>query len=247
MTRTLIALAVLAALPPLAARAESQDPELRVRVVVGAGVGRLNFDWPAEGQMRSVQTGAFAAIDLGIGFGVAFTRVFSLGPQLEYQSSLGSQLEETHIAGASDTLRVRAGRFAGLLATEFRVGVVRIGPALGYGWRSLRPEVHHLLTPSYSLHGPLGRLALRFALGDQLAIRIAPELQYLMIGEALEELGLHGSGLSFGGELAFELRIAQTIALEVAARDAHASLPATVLESSSEVGQSATLRVVWEP
>ncbi|HKU43146.1 MAG TPA: hypothetical protein VJR89_33530 [Polyangiales bacterium] len=226
---------------------EPEQPELRVRVSIGAGVGRLSFDWPAEGQTRSVQTGAFAAIDLGIGFAVATSPLFSIGTQLEYQSSIGSEVEETHSGGATDTLRIRAGRFAGLLVTEFRVGILRVAPGVGYSTRSLRPEVHHLLTPSYNLQGPLGRIALRFALGDQFAIRIAPELQYLFVSDSLQELGMQGGGLSFGAELAFELRISETLGLEAAARDAHASLPAIVDQTSNEVGQFAVLRLVWEP
>jgi hypothetical protein len=233
--------------PPASEEPESADPELRIRMIAGAGVGRLNVEWPAEGETRTVRTGAFAAIDLGAAFAVAFTRVFALGTELTYQTSVGHEVEELHTAGAPDTLRIRAHRFTGLLTAEFRAGIVRITPAAGYGARSLRPEVHHLLTPSYTLAGPLGRIALRVELGTRLAIRVAPELQWLIVGEELQELGMHGSGLGFGAEVALEVSLTRGLSLEATARDAHASLPGTPSQNSSEVGQFATMRVVWEP
>jgi hypothetical protein len=226
---------------------ESDDVALRARMVVGAGVGRLDLEWPASGETRSVQTGAFAAIDLGAGFALGFSRVFSLGTELAYQTSVACEVEEPHTAGATDTLRIRAHRFAALLTAEFRAGIVSITPAAGYGLRSLRPEVHHLQTPTYTLAGPLGRIGLRVALGTRIALRVAPELQWLLVSQELKELGMHSGGLGFGVEFALEVLLVRGLALEATARDAHASLPATEGENSSELGQAAMLRMVWEP
>jgi hypothetical protein len=230
--------------------ASSEQPRLGLRVFGGLGVGMRSLDWPGAGETLALRTGAFFALDVGASFWLVPSERFWIGPALVYQTSVGSTIEETHIAGSPDTLGVRVHRFEGMLVATFLLGSsggFRIAPELGYGLRNLRPEVHHLLTPSYTLAGPLLRLGLRIPLGERLALRIAPELQWIVVGDALEEQGMKASGIGFGGELAFELALSRRLSIELVARYAHASLQGDAGESGVDGEQFVTGRLVWQP
>jgi hypothetical protein len=125
-----------------------------------------------------------------------------------------------------------------VLAATIRFGSSHswyIAPALGYGVRSLRAEIHQLLTPSYSLGGPLGRVTLRVPFGDDVGLRIGPEVQWLSVGAALRELNVESSGIGLGGDAALEIAIAKRLSLEFTFREAHA-----ILSSSERKGASAS-------
>jgi hypothetical protein len=223
---------------------------LLTRLYAGAGIGTRALTWPTTGETLAVETGAFFAVEVGASFAFAFSPGFSLGPELAYQTSLDHEVEETHIAGAKDTIGIRAHHFDGVLAATFRFGEsrgFRVSPAVGYGARNLRPDVHHLLTPSYSLGGPLVRLTVRIPFGDTLALRLAPELHFVSVGEALEDLGVESSGLSFGGDAAIELVLTEHLATELTFREAHAMMPSTLGSDSTDVERFATLRLAWQP
>jgi hypothetical protein len=120
---------------------------------------------------------------------------------------------------------------------------VSIAPALGFGVRNLRPEVHHLSTPAYSLAGPLFQLGLWFPLGERLALRLAPEAQWLLVGEGLRERGVEGSGVGLGGEAALSVALSDGLELELSFREAHALLSGGGT-SASDGERFATLRAV---
>jgi hypothetical protein len=226
---------------------DSNLPELLVRAFAGIGVGTRNVNWPLHGEQASLATGAFAALELGASFAVAWSEAFSLGPELVYQTSLDDHVTETHIAGASQRLKLRAHRFEAVLAPTFRFGSRHgwsIAPAVGYGVRDLQPGVHQLLTPSYSLTGPLFRLTLRIPFGERLALRLGPEAQWLHVGKALRDLGVDSQGVSVGGDAAFELRVAQGIVIELTYREAHALLPSSQGSAAIDVERFATARLV---
>ena len=220
-----------------------------MRIYGGAGLGMRDVTWPAAGERRSVETGAFPALELGASFLLAFGESVWFGPVLAYQTSLAHEVEETHLAGESDTLRIRSHRFDAVLAASFQLGGggFRLTPSLGIGVQNLRPEVHHLLTPSYTLAGPLVRIALRIPFGDSVALRLAPEAQYLFTDDSLRELGVEASGVSVGGEIAFEIALAQSFSLELTARDAYAWLPSNLGTDATDTGLFATTRLVWQP
>lgn len=231
------------------ARVDS-EPALGLRVFAGAGVGGRSFEWPDGGERLAVQTGAFASVDLGLSFWIAASERLWIGPALTYQSSLGAQVEETHIAGASEELTIRAHRFEGMLALTARLGQEGgfwIVPAVGYGLRNLKPEVHHLLTPTTTLAGPLLRLAVRVPIGDTFALRIAPELQWILVVEQLEELGLHDSGVAFGAELGFELALGRGLSIEVVARGSQARVASELGATAVDGEQFVSARLVWQP
>ena len=221
---------------------------LRLRAFGGFGVGTRNLEWPAAGETRALESGAFLAVEAGAAFAIELDDGLALGPELTYQTSLDHEIEETHVAGAADTLGLRAHRFSAVL--ELAIGSddgVRVSPGLGYGVRALHPEVHHLLTPSYSLTGPIARIALRIAFGASVALRLVPEVQLISVGDALQELGVSGSGVSFGGDAALELVLSRGLSLELSYREAHALMSAEMGDSASDVERFITARGVWRP
>jgi hypothetical protein len=223
---------------------------LVARAHAGIGLGTRDLEWPSSGERRAVQTGAFVAVEVGAALALALSEAVSLGPELAYQTSLDHEIEELHIAGESQVMRIRAHRFEAMLALTFGLGEsrgFRITPALGYGVRALHPEVHHLLTPSYSLTGPLARVTLRIPFGSSLALRLGPELQYLSVGDALEELGMESSGIAFGGDAALELALMAELATELTFRQAHAVMSSSLGDDSTDVERFVTLRLVWQP
>ena len=252
--RASVLIAALWLAQPAAAQDEGAEPEadesqLVVRVFGGVGLGTRDFTFQTPAELRSVETGPFAALEVGASFLFAVSDSFSLGPMLVYQTSFAHEIEETHIAGASDELGIRSHRFDATLAATIAIGSAgfRLALAAGVAVQNLRPEVHHLLTPAYSSMGPLGRLIVRIPFTQSFALRLAPEVAWMVPGYSLEELGLRDSGLLVGGEIAFELAVSDSLALELAARDALAWLPSSIGEDATDNGMFATTRVVWQP
>jgi hypothetical protein len=218
-----------------------------VRLYGGAGLGARSFEWPGAGQRLAVDTGLFAALEAGIRFLLGIGDSLAIGPAFQYQTSIAHEIEEPHLAGQSDTLRIRSHRFDGTFVLQIgsRDGF-QITPGVGVAMHNLRPEVHHLRTPNFSLVGPVLRVEFRIPLGP-LALRVAPEAQWLFTDEPLAEIGVEGNGPALGAELALEFAIARALALEVAARDVHAWLPAREGSKATDTGFFATTRLVWQP
>jgi hypothetical protein len=227
--------------------ATSEGVGVIVRVSGGAGFGARTLEWPASGETLAVETGLFAAVDLGASFAVALGSSVSLGLEFSYQTSVAAEVEETHIAGASDSLGIRAHRFDAVFAAAFGGSGFRVTPALGYTVRGLRPEVHHLLTPSYSLAGPILKVGFRIPFTDSFALRAVPEAQYVIVGDELEELGVAGSGFGLGGELALEIQVSSTLALELSGKAMRAWLASPAGSDATDTGEFATARLVWQP
>jgi hypothetical protein len=228
---------------------ERSDDEVRplLRVYGGAGIGTRSFDWPSAGERLAVETGPFAALELGIRFFIGMSDTVALGPAFAYQTSIAHEVEETHIAGQPDTLRIRAHRLDATFAVQVgsRSGF-QVTPAIGVAMHSLRPEVHHLLTPNYSLVGPVFRIAFRIPIGP-IALRIAPEVQWLVTDDPLEEIGVKGGGPAAGAELALVFPLIRAFALELTARDVRAWLPSREGAKATDTGLFATTRLVWQP
>ncbi|MET0386418.1 MAG: hypothetical protein ABW321_10690 [Polyangiales bacterium] len=222
---------------------------LGLQVHAGAGVGRRALTWPRAGEVLRVQTGTFAALDVGVAWPLSWTRALSLGPAFVYQTSLGREVEERHITGPPDVLRIRAHRFEAVLDAVFGAASspFRLGVALGYVTNNLRAEVHHLGTPSYSLAGPLARLSGRIALGSAVSLWVAPEVQWVLVGDDLEERGVGATGWGLGGEVVLEVALATKLLLALAVRDTHIWLTAAEPGEALDHGQFATLRMVYRP
>jgi hypothetical protein len=216
-------------------------------VRVGIGLGMHDVEWTRDGQTERVELGAFPAIDLGVSLSFRWSEGLSFVPALTYQSSMFFQeVEESRVAAAPESVGVRSHRFAATVGLEILLGgtgSVSISPALGLGVRNLRPEVHHLSTPAYSLAGPLAVLGVRLPLGDSVAARVAPEVQYLFVGQGLRERDVSSTALSLGAELSIALELWQPLALELAYREAHALLSSSD-GRASDAERFITLRAV---
>jgi hypothetical protein len=231
-----------------ASETESND-EVRplVRVYGGGGLGMRSFDWPSSGERRAVDTGVFAALEVGIKFLLALGDSVALGASFAYQTSIAHEIEEKHLAGESDTLRIRAHRLDATFVVQVgSSSSFQVAPAIGVATHNLRPEVHHLLTPSYSLVGPVLRLTFRIPIGP-IALRIAPEGAWLVTDDPLEEIGVKGGGPAVGAEVAFELPLSRKLGLELTARDVRAWLPSRDGAKATDTGFFATTRLVWQP
>jgi hypothetical protein len=230
---------------------ESEAPDapraLRVRVHAGVGLGTRDVDWTADGRAERVDMGAFPAFDLGLSFAFRLSESIAIAPRIEYQSSLAfHEVEETRMAAPSDRVGVRAHRFAAVLALPILVGgegSVSIAPALGLGIRNLRPEVHHLSTPAYSLAGPLAQLALAIPFSATVALRLVPEAQWLFVGEGLRERDVADTGVSVGGEAALTVGVMDALSIELSYREAHALLSSPDGDAG-DVERFVTLRAV---
>lgn len=218
-----------------------------VRVYGGIGVGTRSFEWTRSGERQSVETGAFAAYELGIAFMIGLSDSLALGPVFAYQSSVGSKIDEHHVGGETDTMSVRAHRLDGTFAVQIGSrSSFQVTPAVGVAVHNLRPAVHHLLTPSYSIAGPLVRVAIRIPIGP-VALRIAPEAAWLFTDDPLAEIGVDGKGPAVGGEVAFEIDLGHALALELTARDVRAWLPSREGAKATDTGFVGTTRLVWQP
>jgi hypothetical protein len=233
--------------PPTAAGVDAAVPAddrlaMDMRVTGGAGFGARTLLWPQNGETWSVETGLFPALDLAMSFRLVFSSALALGLDLAYQTSIGAQIEENHVAGSTETLRVRSSHFGALLALALGGQGFRVTPALGYATRGLRPEVHHLLTPSYSLAGPLAQVGVRIPLGSSFAFRLAPEAQYVFVGQGLRERGVASTGFSLGGEVALELAASGALTLELCGRWSRVWLGT----GASDTERFVTARIVWQ-
>ena len=235
---------------PAVEEASGSEPDaLRMRVYGGAGMGTRTLEWPMAGERIAVETGAYAAVELGASLAFALGESVTLGPEFNYQTSLDHEITEMHVAGVPETMGIRSHHFDALLVPTFHFGADNgwyLAPAFGYGVRNLRPDVHHLLTPSSSIAGPLVRLELRIAFGASVGLRLAPEAQWVLVGDELEELGIESSGLGFGGNAALEIAISDAIWIELTYREAHASLPSSQGDDATDVERYVTARLRGE-
>lgn len=230
-----------------AAASDGEFPALHVRVSGGVGVGSRSVNWPNSGETWAVETGMFAAFDLNASFHIAVSSACALGLDLSYQTSVGAKVTENHVAAATEDIGIRSNELAGLFAIALGGPSFTITPAVGYGTRGLRPAVHHLLTPSGSLAGPLARLGARLAITDAVALRVVPEAQYVLVGDAFQELGIARTGLGVGGEVALEVAVSAEVSLELSGRIAHAWMDTTSGTSAQDTERFATARLVWQP
>ena len=199
-------------------------------------------EWPVSGGSRTLSTGMFAALTLGVDLLLASSESVWWAIGAVYRSSLGAQVQEEDSSAPQRQLDIRAHSFEAHLAPTFRLGDGwELALNLGYSARNLRPNVHHLQTLSYSLAGPVVRPALRLPLGDAVALYVAPEFQlFLAVGEALARQGTQETGIGLGGELWIAVAVTQGIQLRAGYRVALASVAGTGDVGASDTEQFVT-------
>ena len=210
------------------ARADADDQALaHIGASMGAGVGSLALVRPtAEGRQR-LPSSAFAALDLGIGLHVDREEPLSFEVELGYLSSFGFALDVEPLFGLRERVSARVQRAELTFAPRVRLGQSRHALALAFAagamLRSLVPELHQFGLPNYLLAGPELRVELIAPLGEQVLVRIGPELQWLaLVDRSLRDQGACCQGVALGarGSLAASLGSTFSVALEL--RESHA-------------------------
>ena len=230
------------------AEAAPEHP-LSLHLSAGLGIGTRAVDVPLDGALHQTRTGAFPAFVVGFDLQYAASSAFGIGLVTRYQSSvLGHPMVEQHTDGTDRPMDVRAHRFELSLAPTLFFDDARrwsLGLAAGYATRNLRPEVHHLLTPSYSLSGPHLRLDLGLPLWeDMLRLRLGPEAHILVdVGSEVRDRDVAGEGLGLGFEAALALKLTAALSVHLTYRETHASLDTEQGESFSDVGRYVTTRL----
>jgi hypothetical protein len=223
------------------------DARLSLDLALGAGVGSRAVDWPAVIEVRSVDVGAFPVVEVIAEPRIALSDAVTFGARLAYATSVGAEVDEPHIAGTPDTVGIRAHRFDFGVGPElgFGGGDVQLGLQAGYAVTNVRPDVHHLQTPAYSLAGPRLRLALRIALGETLSVGLSPHGQLIMVvGEQLQDVGAEGSGIGFGGEATIGIALSKILTMQLGYHESHASVGSMLGGSVSDVERTGTARLM---
>lgn len=207
---------------------------LQLHVDLGTGMSSRAVSFPIEAGTGSLSLGPSAALDVGLEAAYDPPSAVSWGIQLRYQTTLGARVDEHPIGGVERPMGIRSARFEALFAPAWDVSeVVQLKLAIGYGLRGLRSEVHDqmsstlhsLQTPDYTLSGPLARVALRLALGDSVALTLAPEAQLLVsVGSDLKQRGVGGDGVAVGGMASLVVRVSRLLSVYLAYREAHARI-----------------------
>ncbi|MDH5673308.1 MAG: hypothetical protein OEZ06_14235 [Myxococcales bacterium] len=246
--------------PATAAHADAGESEgpgprqtFRVAASAGMGVTLRAVDLPSDGAILQLRSGLYPAFEVGFALLHETTDSVTTRLGVRYQSSLLRQpVIELHVDGSERALGLRSHRLELELAPSLRLdqaGRWALSPSLAYALLNLRPEVHHLLTPSYSLGGPLLRLSLSVALiAERLLLHIGPEVQYLLqVGDGLREHGVDTSGLALGAEAGLELQLSATLSLRMGYRQKHALIGSSEGRHFRDVSHFGTLSLVGKP
>lgn len=210
-----------------------EEPRLlRLHVDLGTGLATRKLELPIDAGKGSVSVGPSAALDLGLEAAYDPPSAVCWGVQLRYQTSIGARVNEHQLAGVERPMGIRSARFEALFVPAFELSdAVQLKLAIGYGLRGLRTDVHDqelssvhsLRTPDYTLSGPVAGIALRLALGDSVALTVAPEAQLLVsVGSDLRARGVADGGVAFGGMASLVVRVSQLLSVYLALREAHA-------------------------
>ena len=213
---------------------EEERRLLGLHVELGTGLSSRHVEFPIEAGTGRVSVGPSAALDVGLLASYNPSSAVSWGLQLRYQTSVGARVSEQPIGGVERPMGIRSARFEALLVPTFELsGFLQLKLAAGYGVRGLRtdvhdqelPSTHSLQTPDYTLSGPVAQVALRLALGDSVALLLAPEAQLLLsVGSDLKRRGVSGGGYAFGGMATLVVQFSARFSGYLAYRQAHAHI-----------------------
>jgi hypothetical protein len=206
------------------------EPSLQVEPFVGGGFGTRSLERPTKIGVQRMGTTAYPAIDAGLRVTAWPAASFSLSVLLHYQTSVGMSVREQPPFALHNEVGVRSEHVELSAAPTFRLGEDAGGLAvafpIGFTLRTFWPEVHKLMTPGYSLGGPLVRAELIVPLRDLLVLRIGPEFQWIvMIDHVLTDDGMASQAVGIGGEATLALRLSPVFALQLAYREVHVLAP----------------------
>jgi hypothetical protein len=206
---------------------DGNDERAEVSASAGAGVAALELVRPTSEGRQRLPSSAFAALDLGLGLHVAREQPVSFEVEVSYRSSLGFGLEVEPLFGLSQRVSARVQRAELTFAPRVRLASSRHAFALafpvGMMLRSFVPELHQFGLPNYLLAGPQLRVELLAPLGDQVLLRLGPEVQWLaLVDHSLREQGACCQGVALGAQASLEAHLGSTLSVALQARESHA-------------------------
>jgi hypothetical protein len=214
------------------------EPALEVEAFFGGGMATRAFERPTLTGAQRMGTTVVPALDGGVRATAWPKAAFSLGVLVHYQTSLGMSTREQPPFALDNEVGVRSEHVELSAAPTFRLGEDSGGLALafpiGFTLRTFWPEVHHLMTPGYSLGGPLLRAELVVPLRDVVVLRIGPEFQWIvMIDHVLTDDGMASQAVGIGGEATLAFHLTPVFGLLLHYRESHILAP-----NDTEGGQS---------
>lgn len=227
----------------------SQDqPTLQVEPFLGGGLATRAFERPTPIGAQRMKTTVVPALDTGLRVTAWPNAAFSLSVLLHYQTSLGMSTREAPPFALDNEVSVRSEHVELSAAPTIRLGddpgALALAFPLGFSLRTFWPEVHKLMTPGYSLGGPLVRAELVVPVRDLLVLRLGPEFQWIvMVDRVLTADGMASQAVAIGGEATLALRLSPWFALQLHYRESHALAPNDVAggQSFSDVERYLTL------
>lgn len=234
--------------PESASEEGERGPSVRIEPYAGFGIATRSVRMPSTDGVLKVAPGVTPAAEVGLKVVVWPAADFSFFVNLIYQSALGFTVTERPPLSIEKEVRARSERVALEVAPRWRVagGKLELAVPVGATVRTLWAEVHTSKTPSFSLVGPHARVELRVALSDMLSLRLAPELQYIMmVDRDLLTAGTTSQGMALGGDASLEAQLSEAWSIRIAYRESHASLGAARGSVTfQDVERYLTLRVV---
>jgi hypothetical protein len=230
------------------AQAADDGPSVVIEPFAGFGIATRSVRMPWMTGALEVAPGVTPAFEVGMRVQARPRADFSFFVNLVYQSALGFSVTERPPLALPKEVGARSERVALEFAPRWRFsnGQIELGIPVGATVRTLWAEVHMSQTPSFSLVGPHARAELLLRFSDAISLRIAPELQYIMmVDNDVKNAGVSSSGVALGGDASVEAQVSQVWSLRINYRESHALLSATRGSVSfSDVERYLTLRAV---
>jgi hypothetical protein len=227
-----------------AADTADHGPSVSVQPFAGAGWSTRSFQRPTKlGGGQTLDASVIPAVEVGLRVLAWPTADFSLIFGVHYQTGLGLIITETPPFALENKVHARSERVEVTIAPSWRVGSFRLTVPLGGSMRTLWPGVHTLLTPGYSLVGPLARVELSGRLAGPIGLSLGPEVQWItLIDSALRAEGVRNQGLAFGAEVTLSVELSLVWSLALNYRESHALVSSYRGPGFEDVERYMTLR-----
>lgn len=229
---------------PAAATDADDGPSVAITPFAGAGFTTRSYRRPVPFGAQSLDASAVPALEAGLGVTVWPARDFSLVFSLIYQTAIGFTVTERPALALENKVAARSERVALDVAPRWRFGAIRLAIPIGATLRTLWPEIHHSLTPGYSLLGPHARVDLSATIARILTVHITPEVHWItQIDELLLKTGVNSQGVALGGDVAVLLQLSSVWGVGVNYRESHALITTTRGFTFTDVERYMTLRL----
>jgi hypothetical protein len=228
----------------VAADTADHGPGVSVQPFAGVGWSTRSFQRPSKlGGGQTLDASVIPAVEVGLRVVAWPAGDFSLIFGVHYQTGLGLIITEKPPFALANEVHARSERVEVTIAPSWRVGSFRLAVPLGGSMRTLWPGVHTLLTPGYSLVGPLARVELSGRLAGPISVSLGPEVQWItLIDAALRAEGVRTQGLAFGAEATLSVELSLVWSLALNYRESHALVSSYRGPGFEDVERYMTLR-----